>query len=56
LSTIKEYDQINILLYKAAISPRIDLVPIVPDPFFGRSAIASVLRGSGTEKVIGYCF
>ena len=26
------------ILCKAAISPRIVLVPIVPDPFFGRSA------------------
>ena len=65
-----------------SISPRIILVPIVPDQYFrligrisakqsgtcGQSraitreglersgAIASVLRESGTEKLIGYCF
>ena len=68
--------------FDTPISPRIILIPIVPDQYFwlngrisakqsgtcGQSraitweglersgAIAPVLRESGTEKVIGYCF
>ena len=63
------------LLSYTPISPRISLVPRVPDQYFwligrisakqsgtcdnhlGRSGtIASVLRESGIEKVIWYCF
>ena len=38
----------TIIMRKGAISPRIILVPIVPDPFFGRSA-AFLRKQSGTQ-------